>query len=229
MKPSTKRSFTVPVAIALALHAGVLFGFKPGKPDQNSNVTPDPMLPDKTAIVVELLPEEKPEPIDMESAASASSRENTAMPPPMQPDPFVPEPTDAIFIERSVIPINVPTDPHAIKPGAIGPRGPGSNVGSPNIFSGAELDHIPRAKYQPSPEFPAACKNAGVTGVVEVEFWVDENGRVHDAEAKRDPHPALAAAAVRAVSKWKFFPGTHRGLPVPFRMTVPLVFSFSDE
>jgi protein TonB len=57
-----------------------------------------------------------------------------------------------------------------------------------------------------------------------VEFIVDEHGSVFDAHAVNTTDRVFNDAAVRAVSKWRFEPGTVHGEVVRFRMAVPVVF-----
>lgn len=78
-------------------------------------------------------------------------------------------------------------------------------------------------------KFPAIAKDAGITGVVYVQFVVREDGSVdpNKIEILRGVHPALDQEAIRVVKKMpKWTPGRQRGKPVsvyyklPFRFTL---------
>jgi protein TonB len=108
--------------------------------------------------------------------------------------------------------------------------GPGIENGGPG-FAGAELvnvstdlDRIPRATVQPSPQYPEKMRKDGIVGSVTVEFDVDSSGRVYRAEATRYTNMSFVEPAVRAVLRWHFEPGRRHGRAVPFRMAVPVEF-----
>lgn len=78
-------------------------------------------------------------------------------------------------------------------------------------------------------KYPAIAKDAGITGVVYIQFAVMEDGSVNPdkIEVIRGVHPALDAEAVRVVKKMPTWsPGRQRGKPVavyyklPFRFTL---------
>lgn len=62
-----------------------------------------------------------------------------------------------------------------------------------------------------------------------VGFIVNSNGDVVEATALKSSQREFEAAAVQAVSKWKFKPGRKGGKAVNTRMQVPIVFSITDE
>ena len=88
--------------------------------------------------------------------------------------------------------------PAATGPGEFGGSG---EIGRPGIFSPADLDRVPNAKVQLPPDYPAAMRQNGVSGLVLVEFEVNAEGRVVRAEAVRYTHREFADPAVRAVKK----------------------------
>lgn len=97
------------------------------------------------------------------------------------------------------------------------------------IIGIGDLDRIPRATVQPSPDYPARLRSEGATGSVTVAFVVDREGRVVSAEALRYTHREFVEPAVRAVLKWRFEPGKHHGRPTSFRMAVPIEFGLGNE
>lgn len=77
-------------------------------------------------------------------------------------------------------------------------------------------------------EYPAIAKDAGISGVVYVQFVVREDGTVDpdDITVLRSVHPALDAAAIKAVKKMpKWKPGRQRGKPVAVYYKAPFRFN----
>jgi protein TonB len=72
-------------------------------------------------------------------------------------------------------------------------------------------------------------RRAGIAGEVVVDFIVDTHGDVQNAYAIRSSQREFEAAAVQAVSKWKFKPGRKGGRDVPTHMQVPIVFTLNEE
>lgn len=74
-----------------------------------------------------------------------------------------------------------------------------------------EVDVPPTAVSMPSPAFPQTLRASGVTGLVKLSFFIDENGRVRLPVVTNDPPPAMAEAAVAAVREWRFNPAMRHG------------------
>ncbi len=74
------------------------------------------------------------------------------------------------------------------------------------------------------PQYPFELRQANITGKVIVEFVVTTNGDVANAFAVRSTHREFEPAAIAAVSRWKFKPGSHQGRVVNTRMQIPLIF-----
>jgi len=79
-------------------------------------------------------------------------------------------------------------------------------------------------------EYPELVAEAGIEGRVFVQFVVDASGSVTSAEAVSPTngtaatHDALEQAAIQAVKRTAFEPGTTNGEPVASRMTLPVTF-----
>ena len=80
------------------------------------------------------------------------------------------------------------------------------------------------ASIQRAVRYPDLAKKAGIEGRVIVQFVVDERGRVVDPVVVRGLGAGCDEAAVRAVSRARFRPGTRHGEPVKVKMTVPITF-----
>jgi protein TonB len=92
------------------------------------------------------------------------------------------------------------------------------------IFAMADLDQVPRAVFQPAPEYPAALRKQKIDGTVHVLFMVDRTGRVDSPLVQKSTNPAFEPAALQAVKRWRFEPGKRNGEAVVFRMRVPITF-----
>lgn len=76
-----------------------------------------------------------------------------------------------------------------------------------------ELDQPLTALTRVNPEYARDAEQQGVTGRVEVHFFVDERGDVRLPAVPAETHPYLSAVAVEAMRRWKFAPPTHHGRP----------------
>jgi RNA polymerase sigma factor (sigma-70 family) len=122
-----------------------------------------------------------------------------------------------------------------------------------------QLNRRPRAMSQIRPQYPAALREAGITGTVMVDFIVDAKGDVRNAYVAKKPaseaeatvmvmerfvvaasgqarvgaeaesaQRELEAAALAAVSQWKFEAGQHGGRNVNTHMQTPIQFTLGD-
>ncbi len=94
-----------------------------------------------------------------------------------------------------------------------------------NVGGNDEYEVAPKVRSQAKPEYPYYLRRAGLSGRVKVEFIVNTEGRVEAAYAVETSHPAFRQAAIDAVERWRFEPGTVEGKPVNVRLDVPMIFS----
>jgi len=74
-------------------------------------------------------------------------------------------------------------------------------------------------------EYPRLSKRLGETGVVMLRIFIDEAGRVRDAQVSRTSgHPRLDDAAMAAVQKARFKPPSENGRAVSGYAQVPVDF-----
>ncbi len=78
-------------------------------------------------------------------------------------------------------------------------------------------------------KIPDTAWEAGVEGKVFLDIVVDEQGNVSDAKVLRGLGAGLDEEALRVVRQAKFMPGRQGGQPVKVRMTLPLLFKFSES
>jgi protein TonB len=103
---------------------------------------------------------------------------------------------------------------------------------SETIYAGADLDTPPKlvsataASRAVQDAYPEQLKKAGIGGTVQVQFVVDEKGKVDPAsvEVVAASLPQLGEAAKAAVQQIEFKPGTAKGSAVKSRVLLPLVF-----
>lgn len=84
----------------------------------------------------------------------------------------------------------------------------------------------PRKLTHVDPVYPAEAQAARVQGVVIVEAIIDQQGNVVKTQVLRSV-PMLDAAAVDAVSQWKFTPTLLNGVPTSVVMTMTVNFSLN--
>ena len=76
--------------------------------------------------------------------------------------------------------------------------------------------------------YPAEAQKAGVEGRVIVQFIVNRDGKVSDAEVIRGVHPDLDAEALRVIGLMpEWVPGKQRGQAVSVKYTMPITFRVS--
>jgi TonB family protein len=87
----------------------------------------------------------------------------------------------------------------------------------------------PRATVRPQPVYPVEAQSARVQGIVVMQVVVNVDGTVGDVVVTQslDTAYGLDQAAVDAVKRWRFTPGTKGGAQVPIEMTITLEFSLS--
>jgi protein TonB len=215
------RDLIIGVVLSLALHLLILFG--------------DKLIPEKKAVKkvevaapkIEMIAmpkvEEEPEIIetndpDVKPLDLAPPMQQD-VPQLVQPDSFVqkiqPPPPEGVTISAAMNIVPEVRDPNMFK--------------GMKVFDISMLDQTPVPKFQARPQYPFEMRRAGIAGEVVVDFIVDTNGDVQNAYALRSSQREFEAAAVQAVSKWKFKPGRKGGRDVPTHMQVPIVFTLNEE
>ncbi len=138
-----------------------------------------------------------------------------------QPSPVVMQPVvetkPTVTREREVKPVVISSAPPTatVKPKEE-PK-PEATVTTPLAANdGSPLDVgslVPYATKQAPPVYPPAAKSTRTTGVVKVEFTVNEQGEVDKVQKTSGPS-MLQGAARDAIKKWRFKPFTRDGQPV---------------
>jgi len=92
-------------------------------------------------------------------------------------------------------------------------------------FDPSGPDRLPVIRSRPIPSYPFDMRQDGISGEVTVDFIVDPSGNVQSAHAVKSTRSEFEAAAIEAVSKWKFDPGVKSTRAVPVHMQAPIGFS----
>lgn len=93
-----------------------------------------------------------------------------------------------------------------------------------------EVDAVPDPAWAPPPEYPRRARARGWQGTVILEVRVDAKGKpqgisIHETSG----HEILDEAAVEAVARWKFVPGSVGGRPSETTIRVPVTFRFARD
>lgn len=198
-----RKDFIIGLAVS-ALLIGSLFASSFFDKPEAVPVEPKAKQPTIKPMEVTIEPED---PVRTESDEVVKQKSPVA--PPRAPD--VPQLPD---IDAPVQPLqpNVPADLNAIPDLNVIPTT--STPGIPNdipIIDSSLLEQKPAPRAQMPPQYPFEMKNAGIEGEVAVEFIVDVNGDVRSPFVIRSTHREFEAAALQAISKWKFRPGRKDG------------------
>ena len=76
-----------------------------------------------------------------------------------------------------------------------------------------------------NPHYPEAMLKEGRSAVVRVDAVVTREGLPKDVQVREPADPTFDEEAVKAVSQWRFKPGTRNGRPVAVRINVELTFT----
>jgi TonB family protein len=97
---------------------------------------------------------------------------------------------------------------------------------SDDTLSGPVLNIArPLYKQNTSPPYPRKARRLGYEGIVMLKVLIDENGRVDDlAVLESSGHSVLDRAALSAVRKWLFEPGTEGGIKKKMWVKIPVRF-----
>jgi protein TonB len=94
-----------------------------------------------------------------------------------------------------------------------------------DVFALADVDQAPVPLVRLEPRYPRDAELRRLEGDVVVEFVVDEAGACHSVEVVSSrPGRVFEQAAVRAIERWRFSPGTSGGRPVSVRVRQRVAF-----
>lgn len=220
------RDLIIGILLSGLLHGGFLFG---EQLFPKSQAVAKKVVEEDTTIELMQMPPPEPEEVEV-TETDEPPEEVVELAPPMAADVPAQVTVDS-FVQKLQPPpppgLDRPTGVISIPTGR--PNTGNIGKGMKDLFDLANLDQIPSPRFQAKPVYPFEMRRAGITGDVLVGFIVDSNGDVREAYAIRSTQREFEAAAVQAVSKWKFRPGKKGGRNVNTKMQVPIVFSITEE
>ena len=94
----------------------------------------------------------------------------------------------------------------------------GSDLGGLEIFELGDVDSPPQPRTRIEFSYPSAARRKGITGVVKVEYVVDQKGRVEKINIVESPDRILSEATEDVLRRARFEPATKGGTAVKVRM-----------
>lgn len=236
------------LAIAVAIHAGVLWGVRFGPPafisseeepgeavevaliesaEEAAAPTPEPPAPPTPEPPPPTPPEppKPPEPPPPPPPPPEAIPEPTPTPEPPKPTPKpTPRPKPQVTTRTRTAP--------TVAPATAGAR-TGSTTGNPNASASkpgrGDAAHA-TWKNRIRPSYPAAARAAGQAGRVLIIVNVNALGRATGAQVyKSSGHPSLDQAALSAARASTYHPKRIAGLPLPDTITIPYTFRLEDR
>lgn len=99
--------------------------------------------------------------------------------------------------------------------------GPGTDVG---VFTPGHGVTNPEPIVRVEPEYSEEARKAKYSGTVLLSFVVNTDGTTSDFHVERSLGMGLDQKAIEAVQKWRFRPGTSKGVPVRVRADIVVTF-----
>ena len=87
----------------------------------------------------------------------------------------------------------------------------------------------PKPVKRPAPVYPPELRRRGKQGVALIQFVVTKDGRTAAHEVLASSDEAFSDAAIKAIRKWRFEPGTADGQPVNTRVRLPVPFQIEKR
>jgi len=215
------KDLIVGIVLSLSLHSGIYFF-------SHKTAAPKHVAAQKEEVMQFEMPPPEEEKQDKVEELNDEPVQNQIAPPSLVDLP-------------SVVPVNAFTQPlqPPPPPGLTPSKGaitipvnkPGANFGSgiKDLFNVGDLDQKPVAQVRVQPTYPYEMSRAGITGNVTVEFIINTNGEVTQAQATHSSHREFEVPAVQAVLKWRFKPGRKGGRAVNTRASQLLEFTLDDN
>ena len=216
-------------AMVLAVHAVALWGLQrlPG-------ATPAPMVIPAQVIATFITPE--PEPIVMPEPMPLAPPEPVVQPKPVpkpqpkpQPKPK-PQPLPKAVASPDPAPATAPTgtlDPEPTAPARPTPAPTAAQASTDTAAPAAIVMPSSSAAYlnNPRPSYPSISRRMGEQGKVMLRVFVNAQGQPEQIQIQQSSgFDRLDKAAVDAVRRWKFTPGSRNGVAEAMWNIVPINF-----
>jgi protein TonB len=94
------------------------------------------------------------------------------------------------------------------------------------VFELSDLDEAPRPLARLRPVYPPQARLRRLEGEVVLEFIVEADGTTREVQVvSGNEYEVFHDAAIRAIRRWRFQPGTRQGEPVAVRVRQKVTFS----
>ena len=216
-------------AMVLAVHAVALWGLQ-----RRPGATPAPMVIPAQVIATFITPE--PEPIVMPEPIPLAPPEPVVQPKPVpkpqpkpQPKPK-PQPLPKAVASPDPAPATAPTgtlDPEPTAPATPTPAPTAAQASTDTAAPAAIVMPSSSAAYlnNPRPSYPSISRRMGEQGKVMLRVFVNAQGQPEQIQIQQSSgFDRLDKAAVDAVRRWKFTPGSRNGVAEAMWNIVPINF-----
>ena len=227
-KKRSKLTLWFAIAVSVTFHGVVLFGF-------NRKPAPKAKVVEEEAIAVIFQMPDLKELEDVEPVPSEGDETpvDSGLSVPMLADVPMMVDLSTAFVQEIDYSSLVPQQDLATASSLTIPtninRGGKIGEGMGKIFDLKDLDRAPEPTVAIAPTVPVSMRDAGLRVTVAVGFIVDTQGRVVNPYIAQSSDRRLDDAALVAMSKWKFRPGTKGGRRVNVRMMQPFVITVADD
>ena len=165
--------------------------------------------------------------------------DSSEAPPPPPPEDLPPPPEDKEELEKPEVeepppPMTLNQLEMALNPGAgdaVGDFGFGDfdtgidAMADMEIFDLRDVDKLPRALFQVEPHYPYALKQAKIAGWVQLEWVIDDSGKVLRPRVVKSSHREFNQPAIESIMRSKWSPAKKGGKNVAVRVTQRMDFN----
>jgi protein TonB len=92
------------------------------------------------------------------------------------------------------------------------------------VYTSLTVDESPVVMKHETPLYPRNLKKHGITGIVKVQFIINQTGHVTEISVLSSPNNEFSTAAMKAIKKWIYRPGKIKGIPVKVRRDAEVEF-----
>ncbi len=216
------RDLLIGLVVSVALHCTFLLGFNRKAPPAHKDPGTKETLVQFDMPPIEEEKEEKVEELNDEPI------QNQLAPPSLVDMPTV------VPVTAFLVPLTPPPPP-GLTPSkgaiTIPVNKPGANFGQgiKDLFNVSDLDQQPVLRVHGNLNYPYEMQRAGISGTVLVEFIINKDGDVVQAQVIRSPQREFEAPALQSILKSKFKPGRRGGHVVNVRAQQPIEFKLDDK
>lgn len=227
-------------SVVLALHLGALWGLQYLPPPEST--IPAPVKPPEVVAIFVTPSAPEPEPPAQPAPPQPPPPEPAppppppppVPPPPPKPKPKLPKPQKTVQ-KPTPAPVQMPLPTEEVATQEDSSAAPTSSVSSaktkPATSASASTPAVvlpsSQASYlrNPRPTYPPISRRMGEQGKVMLRVLVSAQGLPQQIELLQSSgYPRLDKAAMQAVQRWKFTPGTRAGVPEAMWNNVPVSF-----